>query len=380
MKKYFIIAIAALAAGTACSKVETVEAPDQAIAFQVVDYSTATRAENSLRTEGYDSFKTWAWIHADGAAQGSPFMKGVTVAYSTANKEWAPTPTYFWPKNSASYINFFSIAGTELEPTVAEGSVTYTGKEIDTEDNILIADAAYRYSTNPDAKYGFDEVQKGVPTLFHHMLSRVKFDVVLDASGVTDPKYKFTATISKAEVTYANKGNLTITFTDPNSTGQASIPTTANWTDQTGNGKIEKAAGDITLDVTANTAGNAKSTVKDLIAEKTVLPQTLGTLADNTVDPAVAATGNVKFNLTYKIKTEYGTSGTDEYVTYEETLNFADVLLTAFNDAITSWDMNYKYTYHITIKAVGGEKILFDPAVVTWETATNEPSYTVPTE
>ena len=380
MKKYFIIAIAALVAGTACSKVETIDSDDQAISFNVVDYSTATRADqegkNSLITEGYRSFKTWAWIHPEGNATGATFMNGETVSYDATNKEWAPSHPYFWPKNTASYINFFSVAGTQLtpNPTVAEGSVTYTGATIGTTDNILIADAAYRYNANvKPATYGFDEVAEGVPTLFHHMLSQVYFDVVLDASGVKDTKYKFTATISKAEVTYANKGNLSISFTDSGSKGQATIPSTAKWTDQSGTGKIEKESGNIVLNVTANEAGTAKSDTTKLIDWKTVLPQTLGTVA--TTDPAAAATGNVKFSLTYKIKTEYGTD-----FNYEEEIKVEDVLLTAFSNAITSWDMNYKYIYHITIKAVGGERILFDPAVVTWETYPTKPSYTVPAE
>ena len=91
MKKYFIIAIAALVAGTACSKVETVEAPAKQITFEVANYVPQTR-NSSLESEGYTVFNTYAWYFPAADANPQAYMSNVQVVKGTA--AWAPAKDY----------------------------------------------------------------------------------------------------------------------------------------------------------------------------------------------------------------------------------------------------------------------------------------------
>ena len=77
MKKYFIIAVAAIAAMAACSKVETADnTPGRKIAFEVANYASQTKAAEdagSVLAET-DNFSSKAWLHANGAATGADFF------------------------------------------------------------------------------------------------------------------------------------------------------------------------------------------------------------------------------------------------------------------------------------------------------------------
>ena len=73
MKKFFILAAAAVVATAACTKSEVVEAPEKAISFEVAKYATATKAAsyNSLLDEtangaAVTNFYTNAWFHTTG--------------------------------------------------------------------------------------------------------------------------------------------------------------------------------------------------------------------------------------------------------------------------------------------------------------------------
>ncbi len=67
MKKYFIIAVAAVAAMAACSKVETNldNAPGNKITFQAANYATATKAGEVSVLNDFTAFKSLAYLHAD---------------------------------------------------------------------------------------------------------------------------------------------------------------------------------------------------------------------------------------------------------------------------------------------------------------------------
>ena len=381
MKKYIIIAAAALVAAAACSEVENkLETPEEAISFKVVDYATATRAGDnySLIKEGIKQFTTYAWIHADGNATGNAFMNAEVVKpdSETSPTEWAPSSrTYYWPKSAGTYINFFSFAGTKLPASMAtEGTVSFDNVTIATDDNILVADAAYRYTKNNNpATYKMDGVKEGVPTLFHHMLSKVYFDVNLDATGVTDTKYKFTVSITEAKVSYANKGTLTLTFKDPESTGQAPFKTEEGWVAGTTTGTLSGTAVTLTANGGAKyPAADAEKPYLALIDTSTVMPQVLSVTTEATETTEATTTYPVTVSLKYTLKTQY-----NEDAGYTETIEVKDVPLAQFTPSITEWAMNYKYIYHITINPVSGEKILFDPAVVPWEVA-EAASITVP--
>ena len=376
MKKYIIIAAAALFAAAACSEVENkLETPEEAISFKVVDYSAATRAgETSLITEGYEQFTTFAWIHADGAQTGTPFMNAEIIKPNneTNPTEWAPSSRpYYWPKSESSYINFFSFAGTKVPATMStEGEVTIADVTVDKTSNILVADAAYGYkkNTNP-AKYGASGATEGVPTLFRHMLAQVYFDVKLDATVVDDAKYKFTAVINELTLTAKNTGSISLKFTAPTNTPGESKFVSENengWELGEGTGSLAK-----TENVTLTANGKAASEFSKLMDWSSVMPQALS-VTDATGSTPATTTDNVFVTFKYTLTTQYDTNAP-----YNEVITVSNVPLSKFTPTVTKWDMNTRYTYHITINPVSGEKILFDPAVEAWADG-GEHSYTYP--
>ena len=347
MKKYMILAAAALVASVACTKVENnVTTPDQAIAFQVANYVPQTKS-GEVKYEGTE-FKTYAWFHpTSGDAQS--FMANETIKLqNTDPAKWASDRTYFWPKTG--YVNFFSYAGTPA-PAVTEGSATYTGKTIAITDDALLASAAYRYSNSSANKYGLqygtaNTDVTGVPTLFHHILSQVSVIVKFDATGITDTANKWDLTVNSLALNYDNKGSLTVNFTDPGSTGEAWPYDAAgvNWTPSGAYTKLPATVNVGTVQTTTASNVSAGLTFFDAI---TVLPQAL--------------TDNATIDLNYTLKHYYN----DVQQIYE-TVDLPGIKLTDFTvEAITAWNMNYKYTYTITIKP--NNTVTFDPAVEAWQ-------------
>jgi len=371
MKKYMILAAAALVASVACTKVENnVTTPDQAIAFQVANYAgqTTKAGETSLLTEGFYEFKTYAW-YTSSTATNQEFMAPATVTWDSSNTQWAPSDrTYFWPKTG--YINFFSFAGNFYPSTVAlngsaQAVATYAENTIATNSNILVADGAYGFFNNDAAQYKLDGVTKGVPTLFRHMLSRVKFDVKVDATDVDDTQNHWKVTVTSATVSYRNKGTLVVNFpSTPSITlGTDNKPTTAGTTlKYISETWTPASAANVTLtnagDVVVETDGHAASAAEVLIADSVVMPQTI-------------ATTGVTIAFTYTLEHEY-----DGTPTVSEVVPIAATALTDFTPSIAAWDPNTIYTYHIVIKPAADNKILFDPAVETWAEI-DTPTYTI---
>ena len=369
MKKLFIIATAVLAT-VACSKTEVLNnEPDQAISFQIANYAGQTKAgETSLKDEGFNNFKTWAW-YTSSTASNQAFMAPATVTWDAGNTQWAPSDhVYYWPKTG--YINFFSFAGNFYPSTVAldgetKAVATYAENTIATNSNILVADGAYGFFNNDAPVYKLDGVTKGVPTLFRHMLSRVKFDVKVDATDVDDVKNHWKVTVTSATVSYRNKGTLVVNFPatpaitlgadhKPTTAGQTLKYTSETWTPASAaNATLTNAA-----DVIVETDGHAASAAKELIADSVVMPQTI-------------ATTGVTVALTYTLEHTY-----DGSTPISEVVPISAKALTDFTPSIAAWAPNTIYTYHIIIKPAADNKILFDPAVETWaEIAT--PTYTI---
>ena len=374
MKKLFVIASAVIALA-ACTKTEVDNVTSEngpAISFQIANYASLTKAgESSLITEGFNNFKTYAW-YTSSTASNQAFMAPATVTWDAGNTQWAPSDhVYYWPKTG--YINFLSFAGKHFPDAVdlnasennrAEAHYT-TAITVATNDNILVADGAYGFFNNDAAKYKLDGVTKGVPTLFRHMLSRVKFDVKVDATDVDDTKNHLKVTVTSATVSYRNQGKLEVVFqNDPTiALGTDNKPTAAGttakyvsqvWTPESvSNVTLTNAA-----DVVVETDGHAASAAEILIADSVVMPQTL-------------ATTNVTVALTYTLEHTY-----DGGAAISEVVPISAKALTDFTPSIAAWDPNTVYTYHIVIKPAADNKILFDPAVETWAEI-DTPTYTI---
>ncbi len=391
MKKFYILAAVALVASAACTKIENVEntTPDQAIAFQVANYVPQTKA-GEVKYDETATFTTDAWFHPTDGGSAQRFMNAETIKWQAATESWAADRAYFWPKTGD--ISFYSYAGSPSPTTVTDGSAVYTDKTIAITDNAVLASAARHYgaadyNTNTySLQYGSNNKDvTGVPTLFHHILSKVSVIVKFSAEGITDTNYKWDLVVNSASIEYANVGTLTVNFADGTKGQYWPFPAdnthpelNYNWVPKTGatNAKQAAPAGTnaVAFDgtankqtVTATAAGDAISDGITILDEITVMPQDLATSA-------------AKFRINYTLTSYYNnTKHIEEVVNLYETGEGTDpqgaIALTAFsNNAIAQWNMNYKYTYTVTIKP--NKTVTFDPAVEAW--ATDSAGYTYP--
>ena len=363
MKKLFVFAAAVIALA-ACSKSEVNTIGDKAVTFEVANYvSPVTKANVSFGTG--NTFKTNSWVHTtlNGAASTQEFMANETISWNATEKQWMPSRMYYWPKTG--YVNFFSYAGTIAPTATAEGSISYTDATIGVADDILVADAAYEYTGNVSTYHLDDAGVTGVPTLFHHMLSKVTFNVKLDATdAIPSDDYKWEVVVNESKFGYVNKGTAAFTFTDGEAANVAApVANVQTWAEAkdyawtiVANNKDSELASTVIGNANKMIATNAQkvSDVKTLFNEISVLPQDLTNDSD----------AWAQFSLTYTIKSTYVPTSS----TIEETVTIPLTNILTYVPSITGWKMNYKYIYNIIIKP--GEPVRFDPAVVNWETET----------
>ena len=357
MKKYILLAVLTMGTCLGCTRVAVQDGgAGTQVAFLVANYANHTK--NSAFSGEF--FKTSAWFHPSVEGGSQPFMDGETVIWQESISQWTPDRPYYWPKNG--YVNFFSWANTPEPTSVSEGTFQYGTNDaplvLDPADDPLLASAAYRYSAdnaNDDSfhvTYNGVDV-KGVPTLFHHMAAKVNIVIRFDASDVNpNEKLSWRFSINSATLSYANAGYLDVAFTDPKNTATQDWPFTTtppvlgwDWTSQTeleGNTPVQE--------VKAGEAAEGDFLFEDV----TVVPQDISEGEDGT-----AATLSFSYTLT-----DYWDQV--QHVTETVNLNGDDALvLTKVAPAITSWYMNYRYTYTITVRP--NATVTFDPAVVPWD-------------
>ena len=304
------------------------------------------------------------------------------VTTGTSIYVWAPENDYYWPKTG--YINFYSYAGTQY-PTESVSAdkktvtLAYENKTIASTDNFMVADAALRFNANQetykvDGTEGSAHVTKGVPTLFRHMLAKLKMDVKIQipadkVSANTIWKVEILdgydidgnstiADAEKSQIYPVNKGTLTLTNADALAADAALNTTTQQWNrTQTGADVVSGwKPGDtneliqlhqesvLTLPVNTLTTDPVQ-----LLAWRTVMPQ---------------LTENVAFKLIYKVQALHGT---DVFMEEIRTVGIdAAADLHDLIGSIAQWESNKKITYHIIIDPVS-EKVTFDPAVEAYD-------------
>lgn len=379
MKKYFIIAVAAVVAMASCTKVETNldNAPGQKITFQAANYATATKAGEISVLSEFNAFKSLAYLHAEGInidASGNDlgtkqdfFGTGETITWNSTAKEWAPSHTYYWPKGTLSYVNFIGWYGTTGNdaPTISYSKTGSPAKWTATMDwafsnstvgaagaNLLYADMAWRFKDNTHDKYDKDGVTEGVPMLFHHALAQINVkayatgDPALTAgeNKVYDTVAEWVMTLENVKIsTIYTDGTLKLTNVDPETAN-----TTNTWDggwDFTGKTAADLVkSGTTTVDQVAKpTAG---TTTGDVIAATCVLPQDL--YEDGVLD--------VKLVFDLRIVTTYKTAPTNPNT---ELLHKEISFHAMGTDA---WEQNHKYTYYLNI-VPSQAKVLFDPAL-----------------
>ena len=360
MKKFAYIALTMMLVFAACTKVETYPEAESRISFAVGSYMRQTKAESSFLGEFANAadaqFKSKAYMHGAGVSGTQDFFgtAGETITWNSTSAEWAPSHDYYWPKSSESYIDFVSWYDKKVvDPTLgysydeegtklASATMSWTDRTIVADDNILVADVAWRQQSNAQT-YLKDGVTAGVPTLFRHYLSRVKVNV--RSRYETDP--------SNANVTYEvilqnakieglhHQGSLSLTNADDGTTR------TNPWTAASGTDYLWTAGGtasDVNL-VSSNTT--VTTTDLAILEQRAFLPQALS--------------NDVKLVFTYTV-----TSKSNNTVTSSESNIPATIVLNTIKNAsdvaINGWLPNKSYTYTIVIDPINKE-ILLKPVV-----------------
>ena len=332
-----------------CTKTEVTSLPDKAVTYRVAEAKAKTKAgEVSFLGEFANpsdaAFSSVGFLHGQGVSGAQSFYNGVeTISWDGSNR-WAPSSTYYWPKGSESYVNFISWydkLGTPDVASITETSISWTNRSIAAGDNIMLADMAWRYNANESVYHIDDAGVVGVPTLFHHMLTRVCFHA--KPARLSDSGTTWTVTILNFTLKNVHEsGSLSLRNADPSATE------TVAWTATDGVSAPAWTVGSTTTNVSGN-ASTALTTLagEDVLAMRSFLPQSLGIMA---------------INFDYKIRTTYDA---DNFI--EETAHSGDLRLNAFTSPVTEWGMNRQITYTITIDPQA-RVIEIDPYSTAWTT------------
>lgn len=343
MTKWINIAVLGILVSlVACTKVESTSAPE-AIRYAVGSYATSTKASEYRAYENLDNFQSKAFIHPEGAVDGSVFFNS---AISWDGATWSPDQQdYYWPKHPQSYINFVSWYANDGSADIVPNTVTETSFEISNRtvganDRILVADEAWLQRANSTTYY-----TPGVPTLFRHVLSRVK--VNMKATVLTDPElsgvtYEITLQSAKFQGIF-QRGSLSLLNSPLADTGTrqwySSASPTYLWTTAAGSNaaEIEFVNSDTAIDTDYSA----------ILAERSFIPQVIGNA--------------IKMEILYAVTTKSNgvTTATEEDIPATIIMNN---IKNSSDVAIDKWTPNKIYTYNIAINPVGKE-ILLNPTV-----------------
>lgn len=362
MKRFFFfIAAAALLAG-ACAKTETQTLGEKAIVFQA-HTGVPTKAIEGSVFPTTETFSTYAW--AEGTV-GEYFMQDVTVAYNTSENLWkAQGETFYWPKNST--VDFISYYPTGLSGiTVEKDKITFTGIDVNAlQGDIMYADKAAGFSDNADLVDDSISGYTGVPTIFRHALSKVKFIVELNYNH----KEEADGTVTDWEVK-VNSATVTGVYTTGSAVFKlASSPAVGVIPWEKPEGNVWTPDGTVTSVTGLSDTVIAPGTDYTAIDELFVLPQ-----------PLAAGRQKITVNLTIKT-TRNNVPFLNE--TFDKTVDL-------YIGTLSAWEMNSVYTYRVKLSPTassgnGGNPldpsnpvdpndpdlsdavITFDPAVDGWE-------------
>lgn len=372
MKKYFIIAAAALVAMTGCSKIETAPEVQREISFQVAN-NVRTKATGSVYENG--AFGTYAWFNNTDV-----FM--VNEQVDKSGGVWRTVDnTYYWPKTgSISFISYSPFNGTSntesTVPVITKNSITYTDVTVGTTD-LMYADRA-TCSSNVDEVTDSDTADSGftgVPTVFNHALAKLSFKIKANFIEYTDPTTNTTTTwevtVKSAKIGgFKTKGSLALTLNDDGKTWNKPVTNIGTDTDP------------VNVNIWTNASG---ATDEQELIDATTYPD--GVVLTTTAQNLAAASGFVlpqqltadtqKITLDIRIKTNLP-NGHSINETFTPTIDLKDI------SSLQAWQMNQNIVYTINIKPtakadVNGHDddpndviITFDPAVADWVTVSTD--------
>ena len=367
MKKYFIIAVAAVVALAACTKnnVDVTSKLDREINFNTVA-GLATKAPISGTTYSYDlpSFGVFAsylkknetW--AANKATATRYMDDVEVSFNDTKDIWAPTSTYYWPlEGSLSFIAYSPKAAATAAFAEATGTLTLTNFTVNTTvadqvdllyssvsadktmNEAYYQDGANAKDSRKPADSGYGEGDKGVNIKFKHALSQVIFKAKT-ADDVYDAGMSFkvnTITVNAA----STADNMTVV--DPADADAAATITT--WTNPKTNADFAVRSEDFpNATVAAGAANFLTKTLSDPIGDALLM---IPVTAFAGTDPTVT----IKYTL-------YRLSDALPMGSKTVTIHFDDI-----DDTVANWQAGKKYVYNLTIDL---QKIYFNPSITDW--------------
>ena len=341
MKKYFILAAAALLSLAACNKIDP-ENPTQekrAINFTAVAAKTTKAPITGTTYKTTDPHfgifcyaltgtKTWAANSADGQL----YMDNVEISYNSTDKIWEPTTTYYWPLSGSLTFVGYSPYGCAGTVTYVPGTKTFTvtnflvNADADAQEDLMWA------STNPDlsnnqSTYTSESATstlQGVNEVFHHALSQVKFNIK-KAAGLDD----YTITVNSITFDAYSKGTLTIVNDG-----------TPTWSAQ-----AKQDAFVFNTEGTDVVAPNNSAEFAAFGKANMTVPQTL-------------VAGTQTFTLTYSLTK----GGVD---LGQKTISNLDLL----GGTVDTWAANTIYNYNIVIDLA---KIYFNPTIEEWTAGSSQ--------
>ena len=357
MKKYIIIAFAALAASVACTKVETAEVQKE-ISFEVANNIKTKAFTGSVYNNG--AFGTYAWFNNT-----DDFMVNEQVDLSGG--VWKTVDnTYYWPKTgSVSFISYSPFEGTSntagTTPAVTKNSITYTGVTAGTTD-LMYADRATCSNNVNEVEDGANSYT-GVPTVFRHALAKLSFKVMANFTEWDDAT---TGSHTEWEITlnsFKIKGFNTTGDLELNLNGDGK-----SWD------KPVTTVDGVNYNVWTNVSG--ATTDQELVAAPLTLTTSAQDLASATgfVLPQILTAGVQTVDVDIDIKTTLA-NGNVITENFAKTINISEI------STLKAWQMNENIVYTIKFKPTAHSTdpgvaprdddpedviIKFDPAVADW--------------
>lgn len=368
MKKIAFIAALAIAALASCSK-SVEEGFNSEIVFQVARHKGVTKADDYKTDYQAVPFGAFAWYKGVSASDNTTFMTNQKVSFS--DPVWKPEgTTYYWPKSgSIDFICYspYTADGVDAPlPTITENGISYPAWNVGAHPtvDIMYADKVTGLTANSKT-YFYD----GVPTLFHHALAKVSFQIKQSYMSVTSDTGDTTSwEITVSDIILSDiltSGSLNLTLNPDGTWNKPSV-----W-DSTGGTKenVDLLDSDITLD------GTNQGLVSDLM----ILPQSL--------------TDGQKVTITVTIKTyrDLNDGNGPQLVLTETDIPIEGLLSDGSLDHI-GINQNVTYTFNITpslgsttdsdgdgvpddldgdgIPDMVPTVVYFDPAVDEWENIT----------
>lgn len=369
MNRIAIIASSVLLVLAACAKVTPVEPPgQQEITFTVANLAQATKAS------AFDPKKTFGtfayWTPTNWATDGTTHLFMNNEEISNVGGVWAPADPHYWTKSGmisfASYAPYCEAKGT-LGFTVApayskDHHFTFTDYTIVDEADVDLMfaddynnkDCTHTTNTTGEAVVSVDESGqevnnfKGVPTLFRHALTQVRFTFRQKAYGNTSVDEE-NSWIEVAHVELLDLHNKN-TFTDN------------TWDLSTAEGEVSylllDGENDAAVKIAKASEGNPTLIGNPLI----VLPQSLLSVVENEY-----SYGPQMLKVTYNICTKFKSNDT-----VQRQDGFTVMVPLGSEDRLTDWEMNQDITYLVTINPFSDDPVSFDPAVADWTIVNGE--------